>query len=368
MGWTFNDIHYGWKIAAGITLAGTTIYVASNQRQRINQADMIEIVVGVHERCLATATGAGTYGVAPPSYVREWQDTNGTVTVTNTIGWRVDRDMLVETDEKIKALIPYYVNTNTLFDGTTNISMLTITGLWASLDIGDGTNLFLSVPAKGTNAAVYGEYSQRIYVECLEERYKILNYLQVTDRGLPNWCDIYYNEGPSQEWSWEAAKTSASNLYLSGYFESSLTNYSLGTNIQATVNIFSKSSGGEVSGAAYYAYLYGQALTLGLKTYSPVLYICDFYIKSLDINWATQIYNEQGSGLSESIPWTFLERSGLASNVFISTTNYGSYSTLPIWCDEPTTNDIDNATFLGYAFEVKSIVYWQFQYCTNRYW
>ena len=66
--------------------------------------------------------------------------------VTNTIGWHIDRDMMISLDSTIKALVPYYCNTNTVYDGTTNIVMLTVTGLWASLGIGDKTNQFTREP------------------------------------------------------------------------------------------------------------------------------------------------------------------------------------------------------------------------------
>jgi hypothetical protein len=160
--------------------------------------------------------------------------------VTNTIGWHIDRDMMVSLDATIKALVPYYCDTNTVYDGTTNIVMLTVTGLWASLKIGDGTNKFTREPAwtnsvitnwivnytsywpstSGvttninytsdyrqvvnyaqswtatgghvwasasnwssvavtiTNQATYGDYPWQIYAEDLQERYKVLNALK----------------------------------------------------------------------------------------------------------------------------------------------------------------------------------------------
>jgi hypothetical protein len=53
---------------------------------------------------------------------------------------------------------------------------LTFTGLLASLSLGDGTN-FTRTPAIGTNAATYGELPMRIYVQDLQERYKVLSAL-----------------------------------------------------------------------------------------------------------------------------------------------------------------------------------------------
>ena len=152
MAFSFQNIKYGWLALTGIVLTGTTIYVVNNTRHQVKQIDIIPIVLGVYERCLATQYATNPlYYVDPPSFVRNWINTNGaggyvTNAVTNAIGWHVDRSMMVELDAKIKALVHYYVDTNTVYNGTTNISMLTVTGLWASLGIGDGTNQFTSVP------------------------------------------------------------------------------------------------------------------------------------------------------------------------------------------------------------------------------
>ena len=135
MAWTFTDLKYGWKIAAGITLAATTIYVASNTRERVNQADVIELVLGVTERCLATqyATNPVSYYVAPPSFVRSWYSNSyetanvpgdlvtnwyavlHTNAFTNVIGWRTDRAMMVELDAKIDATVPEHDRPSTTF-------------------------------------------------------------------------------------------------------------------------------------------------------------------------------------------------------------------------------------------------------------
>ena len=188
MAWSFTNLSYGWKIATGIALAGTTIYVAVNTRWRVNQVDVIELALGTHERCL-------TAGVTPPSFVRSWYSnsyvttnvpgdavTNWTAQLytnvyTNVIGWRTDRAMMVELDAKIKALCPYYANTNSVYDGTTNIIMHTFTGLLTSLDLGDHTN-FTAIPAIGTNTATYGPWAWGNYVVAWQERYKMLEALK----------------------------------------------------------------------------------------------------------------------------------------------------------------------------------------------
>jgi hypothetical protein len=195
--WSFTDLRYGWKIATGIALASTTIYVANNTRWRVNQADVIELALGVDERVMALQTGTNAFGapvypVARLSFVRNWITNNYetqvvggvtsvvavayTNTVTNTIGYRTDHAMMVELDTKLKTIVPYYVDTNTFLP-------LTFTGLLASLNLGDGTN-FTRTPAIGTNAATYGELPWRIYVQDLQERYKVLNSLEwTTGRG-----------------------------------------------------------------------------------------------------------------------------------------------------------------------------------------
>jgi hypothetical protein len=252
MSFATQALRYGWVALASLgALTGTTIYVLNNQRHQVKPEDIIEIALGVTERCLATQTSTNPviYDVDPPSFVRTWYSnvytSNGVVIytniVTNTIGWQVDRDMMIRLDTTIKALVPFYVDTNTVYDGTTNISMLTVTGLWASLKIGDGTNKFTREPAwtntvtnwvvcytsywpstNGTavgicytsgyqqvvnyaeswtatgghvwvtssnwasevaivtNEATFGEYPRQIYATDLEERYKVLTELQMT--------------------------------------------------------------------------------------------------------------------------------------------------------------------------------------------
>jgi len=198
MAWSFTDIKYGWKVGAGIVLTGATIFIVGNVRERILQRDEAELDLAVAERCLATqySTNPVLYYVTPPTYVRSWYSNSYETTnvpgdlvtnwfavlytnvYTNAIGYRTDRAKAVARDATIKALVPYYADANTVYDGTTNISMLSVTGLWASLSIGDGTNQFTSVPAIGTNPATYGALPWRIYKEDLEERYKVLNALK----------------------------------------------------------------------------------------------------------------------------------------------------------------------------------------------
>jgi hypothetical protein len=246
MGFTLQNIRYGWTALLGILLTGTTIYVSNNTRHHVQQIDIIPIALGTYERCLATQTATNpTYSVSPPSFTRTWYTNNpysvvtNTVTnwymarytnvVTNTIGFYIDKPMMDDLDDTIKQLVSCYGWSNSPGEN------MTVTGLWASLGIGDGTNKFTSVPcwtndarvvypinftnyyphtnapttnsftslypetvryAYGfwsngyywtnrlfsasnvittTNLATYGNYTQQIYVVALQERYKVLN-------------------------------------------------------------------------------------------------------------------------------------------------------------------------------------------------
>ena len=221
MAWSFNNLPYGWKIATGITLSAITIFVADNVRQRINQVDEIELDLAIAERCMALqySTNPVSYYVAPPQYVRSWYSNSyetqvvaGVTSVvavlytnvfTNAVGYRTDHAKAVARDATIKALIPYYCDPDTVYDGTTNIVMLTVTGLWASLQIGDKTNLFTREPEWVeivgtniiTNAATYGDLPWRIYKEDLEERYKVLNALKILSTTFRT--DLSYGFSPT---------------------------------------------------------------------------------------------------------------------------------------------------------------------------
>lgn len=130
-----------------------------------------ECIRGLNERCWATqySTNPVQYRVAP---------------FTNNAQWYLDKNLLGSMAAKIRALVPWYANTNTIYDGTTNISMLTVTGVWAQLQIGNHTNKFTATPASGTNAATYGDDPWRIYKEGLEERYKVLETNRISRASL----------------------------------------------------------------------------------------------------------------------------------------------------------------------------------------
>lgn len=192
-------LKYGWYIVFGAVLTGAGIFTSDYAGKYIFQRDAMQVILGTVERCYATQiTTNPTYSVSPPSFVRSWVSTNDltgtnfawvTKQVTNTISGYTDRSMMVDLDAKIFALIPYYVDTNTVFSGTTNIYMLTVTGLFASLQIGDHTNQFTATPCwtnnagttnATTNAATFGPWAWRNYVVAWQERYKVLNALKMT--------------------------------------------------------------------------------------------------------------------------------------------------------------------------------------------
>lgn len=281
MSFATQALRYGWVALASLgALTGTTIYVLNNQPHQVTPEDIIELALGVTERCLATQTSTNpvTYDVDPPSFVRTWYSnvytSNGVViytnVVTNTIGWHTDREMLISLDTTIKSLVPYFINTNT----TTNFGMLTVTGLWASLNIGDGTNRFTREPAwtnivtnwvvnytsywpstNGvavtncytsdyrqvvnyaaswtatgghvwvtssnwasevvivTNAATYGDYPWQIYAEDLEERYKVLEAMRATMPTPGAVRNLRVGYAPDSE-SWAEAKALAEQHFL----------------------------------------------------------------------------------------------------------------------------------------------------------
>lgn len=154
---TTQALRYGWVALTSLgVLTGGTIYVLNNTRKTVKPEDVIEIVLGTYERCLATQmTTNPTYIVSPLDVVEVWYSnvySSGgvvisTATITNTIGWGISQSMIANLDAKIRALVPLYAVTSTIYAGATSPVLLTVTGLWASLGIGDRTNKFTRTPA-----------------------------------------------------------------------------------------------------------------------------------------------------------------------------------------------------------------------------
>lgn len=152
-----TNLRYGWRALESMgALTNSTIYQAGNTRKTVLAEDVIEIVLGTWERCLATQyqTNPAAYWVTPFDVVRTWYsnvyNSNSvsvyTNVVTNTIGWSIDRQLFLNLDTTIKGLVQHFIDSNTVSDGLSNMPLLTVTGLWASLGIGDGTNQFTRLP------------------------------------------------------------------------------------------------------------------------------------------------------------------------------------------------------------------------------
>jgi len=367
-------LRHGWFIVAGAILAGgTTIYVADSVQRRITQQDAVEVIMGTVERCLATQTSTNpTYAVDPPSFVRNWVSTNGatgtnfawvTNQVTNTISWYTDRAMMVDLDAKIVALCPYYVDTNSVYDGTTNIVMCTFTGLLTSLDLGDHTN-FTSIPAIGTNSATFGPWAWRNYRVAWEERYKVLHALKMTSPILSGVSTGFYDVPLVGEYeSWNDAKTHSELNFTNDAFYS-------GTEFQCfTAGYFATNYPIYMSWIRTFR-LFAPNLSLS----SNILHDVYFYAKPIlpelpeTLSETNGVFDDNGLGVT-------LNTWGLITNFPFGLPE----GTAPTWCAEPTVLSgagllngypgfVERRGFIIKADNRKNIVDWQFNYCTNKYW
>jgi hypothetical protein len=491
--WNFQQLKYGWYALAGVVVTGATIYVLNNQRHQVETVDIIELVLGVQERCLATQiTTNPTYSVNPITYISHYKDTNylfagspdydpsrgisfkvfqicyttfwpnatervvsytntgidanynphdtslyyavsyapsytngnyewvtrrfdtfpffwvsSTQLMTNVIGFFNDRRLLVELDTKIKALVPYYCDTNTVYDGTTNIVMLTVTGLWASLGIGDKTNQFTRTPcwtnpvstnwivnytsywpstsgvttninytsdyrqvvnyaqswtATGgyvwvsasnwssvavtiTNQATYGDYPWQIYAEDLQERYKVLNALKMTRtrNGIYTRGKSAFRWNP--DWSdWNALKSEMEDeFYNSDEF------FSAGTySLEAYSNGSTNASNPYVTiGSVYYpANALDNSFNSTSVSFSAFLFIFPYEIEGLT-------FDDNGLGLIEN-QWKKIDAFPFGLG----------YNGLPVWCDFPTGAGAGKG-FYSLQYQIFN---WNFLYCINKYW
>ena len=169
---------------------------------RATQANMDETATlgaaisrGLYERCLAAQVDPLSFAVA------------------GKMGWYLDQSTRPVIDSKIKLLVSYYVNQDTVYDGTPNMDMLTVTGVWAQLTIGDHIDQFTGTPASGTNAATYGDYPWHIYNESLQERYKVIRAQEKTASTASRpWTEVWQGEGKSTS-SYSAAHAEAVGNY-----------------------------------------------------------------------------------------------------------------------------------------------------------
>ncbi len=454
MAFSFQDIRYGWVALASLgVITGTMIYVANNTRQQVKPEDIIEIALGTYERCLATQTTTNpTYSVTPPSFVRTWTSnvysTNGvtvyTNIVTNTIGWHIDRDMLISLDTTIKALVPYYVDTNTVFDGTTNIVMLTVTGLWASLGIGDKTNKFTRTPcwtnpvstnwtvnytsywpstngtatninytsdyrqvvtyaqswtATGghvwvtssnwassvvtvTNAATYGDYPWQIYVEDLQERYKVLNALKktISQQENPSWSGVKYKAleiRTDQPWKYPGVSNYPSAWsYISAHWNDSTNTGGYGWLCAKVARSYSYSSASAI-GVGAWNYFANFASVQGLCTNigkSIQYYIIGGPNSGTFRSWGYYGYSFSepfvfdANGVAISPNWSLYLSVDVGFGSSNSTVSVGDESlSLPNPPGDTTVPSEDRPQGF-YLMDARCLFDWQFNYCLNKYW
>jgi len=184
MALSVNQIRYGWAALTGLVITGATIFIVGNTRQNFAPQDIVEIAVATDERCIGIQTADGVYPVDRPSYIRMlYTNTYGPTSVvahaqavTNTITWQIDAVMIQDLQGKIKGLIPKYRDSTTW-------DLLTVTGVFAELGVGNGVSDFTQAPAIGTNPATYGALSYHLYETNLVEMYRVLASLQWASNG-----------------------------------------------------------------------------------------------------------------------------------------------------------------------------------------
>ena len=416
-----TSLRYGWKVLAILTIGTGSIFVADNVLNRITTKDRIEVTLAVVERCLATQTGTNgagepVYAVDPPSIVRTWTDTNGaSVIVTNAIAWRDDLSMKVELDAKIHALCPHYVDTNSVYDGTTNIIMHTFTGLLASLNIGDGTN-FTAIPAIGTNVATYGPWAWRNYIIAWQERYKMLEALKCV--ALPSAFDqdisyrrtgsVFDDFEPVRTWAGvetflNMAITIPTTNYDQWYFDSDdlpvRTYYgnTRGSAYQWPGGNAVWTWGGSFGGSATGVVWRGRSQSLKMEITGPRLFntnltiiksFCQQYIKEESLsNYGQDYYYGYGHNTFWGTPLPDPMREFLSYYSGDEVYTNDSARTVKQWpsnhvvlIDFPTpiftdlsvitnTARFDYAIGARYTFNAPtSYLFPQFNYCTNAYW
>ena len=172
----WKEIEYGWVCPDSMDLTEETIFSNTNKIQ-VGATDMIEVMLGLHERCLVTQTGSNSYIVVPRNQVETFSEliySAGTVltnsiTKTNAIGYFInstpfDYDYLGEVgfsrpcpfDAYLSGgAIPQYFDTNTVYDGSTNFSLYTASNLYHKLNLDFQVSLgdpgLRIVPSFGTN-------------------------------------------------------------------------------------------------------------------------------------------------------------------------------------------------------------------------
>jgi hypothetical protein len=391
-----TPIRYGWRIVAGVSLVGASIYVADNVRLILKHVDIVPYFLGIEERCLALQTADGTFPVPRLSFVRSYVTTNDSSTNwggwvtnqwTNIISWRTDHAMMINADNTLLALVPYYRDPVTF-------EPYTVTGLFASLAIGDRTNKFTAVPASGTNAATFGPWAWRAYVTAFQERYKLLwalqwasnSYMWASNRTIyiytapppisglsPRWrgsANAFYGDAGSF-YTWDEMEAIADDMFYAA---------TPGTNSDHAPGKFT---------TKYYPPppLYK---TIGIGAYSARYEIGPFntnLLHSVKV-WATAIkmgmwdFGQDGAVGAENIPVLIIDVTNSLDQWHYSET-IGDVNH-PTWCGDPPSPSIGHTHTVSHQEWYGDPGAWHlngtaatnsafgsnyvFYYCTNKFW
>jgi len=346
--------------------------------------------------------------------------------------------MMVDVDAKIKAVIPYYIETNCFTNESISnpggVIPLTVTGLFARLNIGDGTNQFTRTPCwtnavvtnyvinytsyypnavatnvcytsevnqvvnyasawdgtnyswvtasnwptvvyQETNAATYGEWPWQIYAQDLEERYKVLNALEVLNfrnfsYGGSNY--ISESEGYGESATWAGAKAAAEASMTSNWVNRALDRQS-STESLLYAGIYS---------AKKYVWmkqgLYG-TITNGNLASTNINGTVSYYV-ALSTNRPEEtggfpiesVYNANGTPNADIDLYYLWTNIPLVQGSFDGIMDVSTDAT---WCDEPPANEWrvkgfhhGKWTALNYTYYERCFLVPVFQYCTNKYW
>ena len=310
-----------------------------------NVAMGIQCIRGVNERCWATQ-----YSTNPVQYHVE--------PLTNTAELYLDQSLAGTMASKIKSLAPRYADPDTIYDGTPNIAMLTVPGVWEELEIGDSENLFTEAPAMGGNPPTYGDYPWRIYVVNMQERHNVLNVMQCTAPiggwWYPGGAGNYQEKTADRTETWEAAKTLADDLSWTPSCNSSPAYCYAGGGAYASDDWFADKHLAAVYGyvsAINTAISHSASFFFQAGTNFPGIFTAEFY------DYGIGLYNGKFTHI-ESFGTS--ANSGFTSTVLIGTApSQASWIAMP-WCSPPSPG---NGGAKGFSYGAKYwIVNWNFQY------
>jgi hypothetical protein len=353
-------------------------------------------------------------------YTNDTVITNSFV-VTNAIGWHIDRQMVSELDVKIKNIVPLYLDPVSVTNGLGPVA-LTVTGLWAQLSIGNGTNQFTRTPCwtnvlttnyivsyttyyptgdvaavcytsredqvvnyasawdgsnyawtvasnwpaivlQETNSATYGELPWQVYAQDLEERYKVLNALKVVNASV-TWGDAAFRR---------LGGGSSTSPYP--------TNWATAT-AQADAALALTAVGGAQPYGYTIGYLWPGVGYRASKSFSTTITVHRVlaHAQATNLNgtvsWYVSLTNYQ-SDIGYDMDYDQNGTPNDEMGVYYLWTNIsmtaGVYSNnVPIcsdvnWCDEPVAGT--NMTLRGFDRAGHFLTCEpEFMYCTNKYW